>query len=124
MFPEKELENSSSNEFTEFEINEMLNQAIKTRSKLSEDFFLTDEDKKLEIKEKRDVNYKRRPCANCSCKRQFESNIETEDVRNITKSSCGSCYLGDAFRCAGCPFLGKPAFEPGEEAFFNSDDLN
>ena len=37
--------------------------------------------------------------------------LETGEVQ----SNCGKCYLGDAFRCASCPYLGQPAFEAGDK---------
>jgi len=32
-----------------------------------------------------------------------------------TESACGKCYMGDAFRCASCPYRGVPAFEKGDK---------
>ena len=50
-----------------------------------------------------------KPCADCTCgkKELMEGKITTEQLeKGQITSSCGKCYLGDAFRCAGCPFRG------------------
>ncbi|CAD7934360.1 unnamed protein product [Amoebophrya sp. A25] len=63
----------------------------------------------------------KKACKNCSCGRaDLEKKHGTEKANEMLKSGqveskCGNCYLGDDYRCEGCPFRGMPAFDQGDK---------
>ena len=66
----------------------------------------------------------KKACDNCSCGRAVgEVPKLTKDMIENPTSGCGSCALGDAFRCGGCPYRGLPAFEMGKKIELPSDFL-
>eukprot|EP01062_Namystynia_karyoxenos_P023967 TRINITY_DN192_c0_g1_i2.p3 TRINITY_DN192_c0_g1~~TRINITY_DN192_c0_g1_i2.p3 ORF type:complete len:149 (+),score=54.74 TRINITY_DN192_c0_g1_i2:88-534(+) len=85
-----------------------------------------------------DCRTQKKACANCTCGRaeleQLERaaadaaaraaaapakggpvKVNLQDGDDLPVTGCGSCSKGDAFRCAGCPFLGKPAWSEGAD---------
>ena len=99
---------------------------------IDEDALLTEKDKAKPNTEGEGVGCPptRKPCKDCTCGRKEEeemkenatpaSSVVKMDLENdpndeTFKSACGNCALGDAFRCAGCPYLGQPAFKENDE---------
>ncbi|KAI1311761.1 cytokine-induced anti-apoptosis inhibitor 1, Fe-S biogenesis-domain-containing protein [Xylaria venustula] len=112
---------------------------------IDEDTLLTEEDINRTIQPPAEcipkIGKRRRACKDCTC--GLAAKLEAEDKARRDKAdaglnvlklgaddlddleldftvkgkvgSCGSCSLGDAFRCADCPYMGLPAFKPGEE---------
>ncbi|KAJ8343897.1 hypothetical protein SKAU_G00312260 [Synaphobranchus kaupii] len=68
---------------------------------------------------------KKKACRDCSCglAEELEQGNTSAKKSSNAKSACGSCYLGDAFRCASCPYLGMPAFKPGEKIYVPTSQL-
>jgi hypothetical protein len=90
---------------------------------------------------------RRRACKDCTCglaeriakedaatRSKADSQLQTlklgaDDLAEVDFTvqgkvgSCGNCSLGDAFRCDGCPYIGMPAFKPGEEVRLLNNDV-
>ncbi|KIY00966.1 uncharacterized protein Z520_03632 [Fonsecaea multimorphosa CBS 102226] len=117
---------------------------------IDEDTLLDDEDLKRPIKIPTECQPKakrRRACKDCTCglaqKLEAEDRAKRENADKALNTmklqaddlaevdftvqgkvgSCGNCSLGDAFRCDGCPYIGLPAFKPGEEVRLLNDDI-
>jgi len=100
---------------------------------LDDEELLTEEDRQRPAVSKADdcevgAGGARKACKNCTCGRaEAEAKGEkvqlTQEMLDNPQSSCGNCSLGDAFRCAGCPYRGLPAFEAGKPITLSADFL-
>lgn len=69
----------------------------------------------------------KKACKNCTCGLADQEVADAQKAQEDKKEGtggCGSCSLGDAYRCAGCPSLGKPAWKTidGETIKINTSD--
>ncbi|PSN64057.1 DUF689-domain-containing protein [Corynespora cassiicola Philippines] len=118
---------------------------------IDENEFITDQDLGDAIVQPPECRPKagkrRRACKDCTCgmKEKIEAEdaakrtaadkalntmkLDTDDLAEVDFTvqgkvgSCGNCALGDAFRCDGCPYIGLPAFKPGEEVRLLNNDI-
>ncbi|GMI76093.1 homolog of yeast DRE2 [Hibiscus trionum] len=98
---------------------------------IDEDSLLTEEDlKKPQLPPVGDceVGTTRKACKNCTCGRaEQEEKVQklelTMDQLNNPQSACGSCGLGDAFRCSTCPYKGLAPFKLGEKVSLSGNFL-
>jgi len=98
---------------------------------IDEDSLLSEEDLKkpqLPVVGDCEVRASRKACKNCTCGRaEAEAKVEklglTAEQINNPQSACGSCGLGDAFRCGTCPYRGLPPFKPGEKVSLSGNFL-
>lgn len=95
---------------------------------MDDDELLTEEDRKPAEPPKNDCSTSKKACANCSCGRAEAEAAGvkmqlSQDMIDNPQSACGSCGLGDAFRCATCPYRGLPPFQPGKKIELPSNFL-
>ncbi|PQE26986.1 putative Fe-S cluster assembly dre2 protein [Rutstroemia sp. NJR-2017a BVV2] len=118
---------------------------------IDEDTLLTEEDMKRPVNIPAEciprAGKRRRACKDCTCglaeriaKEDAEKRaaadiqlqalkLDADDLAEVDFTvkgkvgSCGNCSLGDAFRCDGCPYIGMPAFKPGEEVRLLNNDV-
>merc|ERR1719159_1560451 len=104
-----------------------LNGDDSTGDRIDEDALLGEVPKPVG-KGKSDCSSQPKACANCTCgRKELEDKEGAEEAKKkleqgTVRSSCGSCYLGDAFRCDGCPYRGLPAFKPGSKVELSSGE--
>ncbi|EKX49849.1 hypothetical protein GUITHDRAFT_85491 [Guillardia theta CCMP2712] len=102
---------------------------------MDEDSLLSEKDLKAAPKPASDCELSggRKACKNCTCGRAEMEENGGKAAAAAPTSACGNrlgcdfenccaqCYLGDAFRCASCPYKGLPPFKPGERVTVSTD---